>query len=53
MTLFYVSAASETWAESAFSTVLELQGFAFGVSATNGGSINQLTIIPQGLTGQQ
>jgi hypothetical protein len=53
MTLFYVSAASETWAESAFSSVLELQGFAFGVSATNGGSINQLTIIPQGLTGQQ
>ena len=53
MTLFCVSAASEIWAESAFSAVLELQGFAFSVSATNGGSINQLTIIPQGLTGQQ
>ena len=51
-TFFYVTAASGTWAESAFSTVLELQGFAFDVSATNGGSINQLTIIPQGLTGQ-
>ncbi len=51
-TFFYVTAASGTWAESAFSTVLELQGFAFDVSATNGGSINQLTITPQGLTGQ-
>ncbi len=51
-TFFYVAAASDTWAESAFSTVLELQGFAFDVSATNGGSINQLTITPQGLTGQ-
>jgi hypothetical protein len=36
-----------------FVQTLELQGFAFDVSATNEGSINQLTIIPSGLSEQQ
>lgn len=52
MPLLYVVAASDAQAGSAFSTELGLQGFAFEVSATNEGSINQLTIIPQGLIGQ-
>lgn len=40
-------------AGSDFVQTLELQGFAFDVSATNEGSINQLTIIPSGLSEQQ
>ena len=36
-----------------FVQTLELQGFAFDMSATNEGSINQLTIIPSGLSEQQ
>ena len=40
-------------ASSSFETRLELQGFAFNVSATNEGSINQLTVTPSGLGEQQ
>ncbi len=36
-----------------FEKRLELQGFAFDISATNDGSINQLTVIPSGLSEQQ
>ena len=40
-------------AGSDFVQTLELQGFAFDVSATNEGSINQLTVTPSGLSEQQ
>jgi hypothetical protein len=40
-------------AASAFEKRLELQGFGFDVSATNEGSINQLTVVPSGLSEQQ
>jgi hypothetical protein len=40
-------------AGSDFAKRLELQGFAFDVSATNEGSINQLTVTPSGLSEQQ
>ena len=34
-----------------FDKVLKLQGLSFHVQATNEGSLNQLTIIPTGLSG--
>lgn len=40
-------------AGSGFAQRLELQGFAFDISATNEGSINQLTVTPSGLSEQQ
>ena len=38
-------------ASNGFDKVLKLQGITFHVQATNGGSINQVTIVPSGLDG--
>jgi hypothetical protein len=40
-------------ADAGFSQKLELQGFSFDISATAEGSLNQLTIIPHGLSEQK
>ena len=45
--------ASGVAADTGFSTRLELQGFGFDITATNEGSINQLTIVPHGLSEQK
>ena len=42
--------ASGVAAYTGFSTRLELHGFGFDITATNEGSINQLTIAPTGRT---
>jgi len=41
------------YAGSSFEKRLVLQGFSFDISATNDGSINQLTVKPSGLSEQQ
>ena len=48
-----IGGVSAVHAGAGFSKNLELQGFGFDIAATNEGSINQLTIIPHGLTGQK
>ena len=47
-----VFGVSDALAGPAFSKRLEMQGFAFDVTATNEGSINKLRIVPQGLSQQ-
>lgn len=42
-------ASATSCAAEPFKSTLELQGFFFAIEATNGGSINQLTITPTGL----
>lgn len=48
-----VVASTSACAGDGFSKHLDLQGLSFDVSATNEGSINQLTIIPHGLSEQK
>ena len=47
-----VFGVSDALAGPAFSKRLEMQGFAFEITATNEGSINKLRIVPQGLSQQ-
>jgi hypothetical protein len=47
-----VFGVSDAEAGPAFSKRLEMQGFAFDVTATNEGSINKLRIVPHGLSQQ-
>ena len=47
-----VFGVSDALAGPAFSKRLEMQGFAFDITATNEGSINKLRIVPQGLSQQ-
>ena len=47
-----VFGVSDALAGPAFSKRLEMQGFAFDITATNEGSINKLRIVPQGLSPQ-
>ncbi|MCA3556219.1 PliI family lysozyme inhibitor of I-type lysozyme [Aestuariivirga sp.] len=51
--LAVLSAPGSADAGNGFSRRLELQGVKFDVSATNEGSINQLTIVPHGLHEQR
>ena len=46
--LFTVASMADT---AGFDKVLKLQGLSFHVQATNEGSLNQLTITPTGLSG--
>jgi hypothetical protein len=50
--LAFVGGVAGAQAGPAFSKRLELQGFAFDVTSTNEGSINQLRIVPHGLSQQ-
>ena len=43
---------SDALAGLAFAKRLEMQGFAFDITATNEGSINKLRIVPTGLSQQ-
>lgn len=45
----WAMASATSCAAEPFKSTLELQGFFFAIEATNGGSINQLTITPTGL----
>ena len=45
--------ATAAWAEPGFQKRLELQGFAFDISATAQGSTNTVTVTPQGLSQQK
>ena len=47
-----VFGVSDALAGPAFSKRLEIQGFAFDVTATNEGSLNKLRIVPHGLSQQ-
>ena len=47
-----VFGVSDAQADPAFSKRLEMQGFAFDVTATNEGSLNKLRIVPHGLSQQ-
>lgn len=46
-----VEAGSQSQSSSGFTKILKLQGLTFHIRATDEGSLNQLTIVPEGLSG--